>query len=29
VADGDIKSEDAGRNALNTLFEPKFAQQAH
>ncbi|RAU98279.1 aliphatic sulfonates ABC transporter substrate-binding protein [Mycobacterium colombiense] len=28
VADGDIKSEDAGRNALNTLFEPKFAQQA-
>lgn len=29
VADGDIKSEDAGRSALNTLFEPKFAQQAH
>lgn len=29
VTDGDIKSEDAGRNALNTLFEPKFAQQAH
>lgn len=28
VADGDIKSEEAGRNALNTLFEPKFAQQA-
>lgn len=29
VADGDIKSEDAGRSALNTLFEPKFARQAH
>ena len=29
VADGDIKSDDAGRNALNTLFEPKYAQQAH
>lgn len=29
VADGDIKSEDAGRSALSTLFEPKFAQQAH
>jgi sulfonate transport system substrate-binding protein len=29
VADGDIKSDDAGRNALNTLIEPKFAQQAH
>lgn len=28
VADGDIKSDDAGRNALNTLFEPKYAQQA-
>jgi sulfonate transport system substrate-binding protein len=24
VADGDIKSDEAGRNALNTLFEPKF-----
>ncbi|WP_437339727.1 aliphatic sulfonate ABC transporter substrate-binding protein [Mycobacterium colombiense] len=29
VADGDIKSDDAGRNALSTLFEPKYAQQAH
>jgi sulfonate transport system substrate-binding protein len=29
VADGDIKSDDAGRTALNTLFEPKYAQQAH
>ncbi|OBB86687.1 ABC transporter substrate-binding protein [Mycobacterium colombiense] len=29
VADGDIRSDDAGRNALNTLFEPKYAQQAH
>lgn len=28
VADGDIKSDDAGRNALSTLFEPKYAQQA-
>ncbi|XBL79496.1 aliphatic sulfonate ABC transporter substrate-binding protein [Mycobacterium shigaense] len=29
VADGDIKSDEAGRSALNTLFEPKYAQQAH
>lgn len=29
VADGDIKSDDAGRNALTTLFEPKYSQQAH
>lgn len=29
VADGDIKSDDAGRNALSTLFEPKYAQQVH
>ncbi|OBK63827.1 ABC transporter substrate-binding protein [Mycobacterium colombiense] len=29
VADGDIKSDDAGRNALSTLFEPKYSQQAH
>lgn len=29
VADGDIKSDDAGRSALNTLLEPKYAQQAH
>lgn len=29
VADGDIKSDDAGRTALSTLFEPKYAQQAH
>lgn len=28
VADGDIKSDDAGRNALNTLIEPKYARQA-
>jgi sulfonate transport system substrate-binding protein len=29
VADSDIKSEDAGRNALSTLIEPKYIQQAH
>jgi sulfonate transport system substrate-binding protein len=29
VADADIKSDDAGRNALNTLIEPKYSQQAH
>ncbi|CDO86207.1 sulfonate binding protein [Mycobacterium triplex] len=29
VADADIKSDDAGRGALNTLIEPKYAQQAH
>ncbi|PBJ32277.1 aliphatic sulfonate ABC transporter substrate-binding protein [Mycobacterium avium] len=28
VADGDIKSDDAGRNALNTLIEPKYARHA-
>ncbi|BBN45661.1 aliphatic sulfonate ABC transporter substrate-binding protein [Mycobacterium avium] len=28
VADGDIKSDDAGRSALNTLIEPKYARQA-
>jgi sulfonate transport system substrate-binding protein len=28
VADGDIKSDDAGRSALSTLFEPKYAQHA-
>lgn len=28
VADGDIRSDDAGRNALNTLIEPKYARQA-
>lgn len=27
LADADIKSDDAGRNALNTLMEPKYAQQ--
>jgi sulfonate transport system substrate-binding protein len=29
VADSDIKSDDAGRNALSTLIEPKYIQQAH
>jgi sulfonate transport system substrate-binding protein len=29
VADSDIKSDDAGRNALNTLIEPRYIQQAH
>jgi sulfonate transport system substrate-binding protein len=29
VADADIKSDDAGRGALSTLIEPKYAQQAH
>jgi sulfonate transport system substrate-binding protein len=29
VADSDIKSDDAGHNALSTLIEPKYAQQAH
>lgn len=28
VADGDIRSDDAGRSALNTLIEPKYARQA-
>lgn len=29
VADSDIKSDDAGRNALSTLIEPKYIQQTH
>lgn len=29
LADSDIKSDDAGRNALSTLIEPKYVQQAH
>jgi sulfonate transport system substrate-binding protein len=29
VADSDIKSDDAGRNALSTLIEPKYIQQVH
>jgi sulfonate transport system substrate-binding protein len=29
VADSDIKSDDAGRNALSTLIDPKYIQQAH
>lgn len=29
VADSDIKSDDAGHNALATLIEPKYIQQAH
>jgi sulfonate transport system substrate-binding protein len=29
VADSDIKSDDAGRNALSTLIEPRYIQQAH
>lgn len=28
VTDSDIKSDDAGREALNTLIEPKYVQQA-
>lgn len=28
VADSDIKSDDAGRNALSTLIEPKYIKQA-
>ncbi len=28
VADGDIKSDEAGRSALSTILEPKYAQQA-
>lgn len=28
VADSDIKTEEAGRSALGTIIEPKFAQQA-
>jgi sulfonate transport system substrate-binding protein len=29
VADADIKSDEAGRSALSTLIEPKYAQQTH
>lgn len=29
LADSDIKSDDAGRNALSTLIEPRYIQQAH
>jgi sulfonate transport system substrate-binding protein len=29
VADSDIKSDGAGRNALSTLIDPKYIQQAH
>lgn len=29
LADSDIKSDDAGRNALSTLIEPKYVQQVH
>jgi sulfonate transport system substrate-binding protein len=29
LADSDIKSDESGRNALNTLIEPKYVQQAH
>jgi sulfonate transport system substrate-binding protein len=29
VADADIKSDDAGRSALNTILEPKYAAQVH
>ena len=29
VADSDIKSDDAGRNSLSTLIDPKYIQQAH
>jgi sulfonate transport system substrate-binding protein len=29
VADSDIKSDDAGRNALSTLIEPKYIQQVN
>ena len=28
VADSDIKSDDAGRSALSTIIEPKYAQQS-
>jgi sulfonate transport system substrate-binding protein len=28
VADADIKSDEAGRNALSSIIEPKYAQQA-
>ena len=29
VADADIKSDDAGRGALSSIIEPKYAQQTH
>lgn len=29
VADADIKSDEAGRGALSTIIEPKYAQQTH
>jgi sulfonate transport system substrate-binding protein len=29
VADADIKSDEAGRSALSTIIEPKYAQQTH
>ncbi|MGB9305479.1 MAG: aliphatic sulfonate ABC transporter substrate-binding protein [Mycobacterium sp.] len=29
VADADIKSDEAGRSALSTIIEPKYAQQVH
>jgi sulfonate transport system substrate-binding protein len=29
VADSDIKSDDAGRDSLSTLIDPKYIQQAH
>src|ERR1700742_3990535 len=29
VADADIKSDEAGRSALTTIIEPKYAQQTH
>jgi sulfonate transport system substrate-binding protein len=28
LADADIKSDEAGRNALSSIIEPKYAQQA-
>jgi sulfonate transport system substrate-binding protein len=29
VADADIKSDEAGRGALSTIIEPKYAHQTH
>jgi sulfonate transport system substrate-binding protein len=29
VADADIRSDEAGRSALSTIIEPKYAQQTH
>jgi sulfonate transport system substrate-binding protein len=29
LADSDIKSDDAARNALSTLIDSKYIQQAH